>query len=63
MTKQDLTEYSENELSLHVFNDEGLYRLRRSRDLKSILEDYFIFSDEQWEVLETDLNEDEVENA
>ena len=57
--KEDLTEYSDSELSLRVFNDEGLYRMRRSRDFIDTLKEFFIFSDEQEEELKTDLEEDE----
>jgi hypothetical protein len=63
MSKQDLTGYSENELSLIVFNDEYLYRVRCNRNLKDILNDHFTFTDEQFDVLQEDLNDDEVENA
>lgn len=59
MNKQDLTEYSDGELSLHVMNDEYLYRQRRSCNLKEQLEELFIFSEEQWEELENDLKEEE----
>jgi hypothetical protein len=62
MEKQDLRQYSENELSLIVFNDETLYRMRK-RILYSpdILTEYFIFDPDQLSVLlnniEQDLNE------
>lgn len=59
MTKTDLTEYSDNELSLHVFNDEGLYRMRRRRDFMDTLREFFIFTDEQEEVLKQDLQDEE----
>jgi hypothetical protein len=59
MNKQDLTQYSDGELSLHVFNDEYLYRQRNSRHLKELLNEIFIFTDGQWEELENDLKEDE----
>lgn len=58
MNKKDITKYSDNELSLWVFNDEALYSLRRSINLKILLEQYFIFTDEQFEVLEQDLKDD-----
>lgn len=65
MKKQDLTVYSDDELSLLVFNDEGLYRMRRNKKaLIEHLSDIFIFTSDQLNVLETDLNEDlkEVDN-
>lgn len=58
MEKQDLREYSENELSLMVFNDEGLYCMRNSRGLVEFLKDYFEFTEEQLEVLIQDLIDD-----
>ncbi len=59
MQKQDITEFSDDELSLIVFNDEGLYRMRRNSQLIGYLKDLFIFTDEQLEVLEQDLKDDE----
>ena len=59
MSKQDLTEYSDSELSLMVFNDEGLYRMRRRPGLKELLEEYFVFTEEQWEQLENDILEED----
>lgn len=60
--KQDLTGCTERELSLWVFNDEGLYRLRKRRHLLfEVLEENFIFTDEQRRELETDLDEDDKE--
>ena len=61
MEKQDLTQYSDGELSLVVMNDEYLYGKRNSRNLKGLLEELFIFSEEQWEELENDLKEEEEE--
>lgn len=59
--KQDITEYSDSELSLLVMNDEGLYRMRRSSNLRAELEEFFIFTDEQWDELAQDLQEEENE--
>lgn len=64
--REDLTEYSDAELSLRVFNDEGLYRLRRRSYFIEELEQIFIFTEEQREELENDLkeeNEEEPENT
>lgn len=67
MKKQDLTEYSENELSLIVFNDEGLYRMRRNSQFLGYLNDHFIFTDDQLETLQNDLideaKEDDLESS
>lgn len=57
-TKQDLTQYSENELSLQVFNDEGLYNIRHRGYLFETLKSLFIFTDEQLKVLTQDLKDD-----
>jgi hypothetical protein len=62
--KTDIREYSDQELSLIVMNDEGLYKMRRQilRDCEanrpSILADYFEYTEEQLEVLEQDIRED-----
>lgn len=58
-TKQDITQYSDDELSLIVFNDEGLYRFRNSASLEDTLRDFFIFTDEQLQVLKDDLENEE----
>ncbi len=55
MEKQDITMYSDNELSLIVFNDEYFYNHRHRRDLIPLLQDMFIFTDAQLRVLEEDL--------
>lgn len=59
----DLTNYSENELSLIFANDEFFYnqffkcvRLESLKELKAICEENFIFTDEQFESLESDFN-------
>ena len=57
--KQDITIYSDNELSLIVFNDEYLYKLRHNeRALLETLNEFFIFNDEQLETLKDDLQDD-----
>lgn len=58
---QDITEYSENELSLIVMNDEVLYKMRKQilRDGKiSVLSDIFKYTDEQFDVLLQDIKDD-----
>lgn len=58
-TRQDLREYSDDELSLWVFNDEGLYSMRRYFfNQPEMLKQYFIFTDEQLDVLMDDLKSD-----
>lgn len=56
---QDITEHSEIELSLIVYNTEGLYRMRRRilRD-PSLLNDMFRYTEDQLKVLISDLKED-----
>lgn len=57
--KQDITIHSDNELSLIVFNDEYLYKLRRNESvLVETLSEFFIFNDEQLETLKNDLQDD-----
>jgi len=56
--REDITRYSDDDLSLRVFNDESLYYLRHDSDLISILEEYYIFTEEQLQVLSDDLDED-----
>ncbi len=60
--KQDLTQHSENELSLVVFNDEYLYNMRRfERRLFSHLEETYTYTKRQLAVLKQDLKEDAIE--
>lgn len=61
MRKQNLTEYSNNELSLMVFNDEYLYNRRHTSNFIDLLDELFIYNDEQLEVLQNDLNDDLLE--
>jgi hypothetical protein len=57
--KKDISNYSEDELSMIVFNDELLYNLRNDRDnLFLALDETFIFTAEQVEVLVADLEDD-----
>ena len=58
MNKQDLTQYSDNELSMHVFNDEYLYNNRHRSFFKSIIDETFVYTAEQWDVLSDDLQDD-----
>jgi len=58
MSKQDLTQYSDNELSLLVFNDEGLYKQRHRSYFIDDIKEFFIFTDEQLEVLQQDLQDE-----
>lgn len=57
--KSDLTEYSHHELSLLVFNTEYLYKQRRNiKRLIESLNEFYIYTDEQLEVLLQDIAED-----
>ena len=60
MEKQDIRHYSDSELSLIVMNDEGLYRMRHDRGvLLEVIDELFIYNEEQKEELFSDLDEDE----
>lgn len=61
--KEDLTRFSDSELSMRVFNDEVLYRARRNKNyLMDILNHTFIYTSEQLEELKVDLEEDAKES-
>ena len=62
MNKQDLTQYSDDELSLQVFNDESLYNLRRyPAALDEAILNLFEYTNAQYQVLQTDLEDDRTE--
>lgn len=56
----DITSYSDRELSLHVYNNEFLYKRRFSLN-KEELKEYFLFTNNQWEELLEDLEEEKEE--
>lgn len=57
--KYDIRDHSNQELSLIVFNEEGLYRMRRNmRALLDTLNEYYIFNKEQEAVLKEDIAAD-----
>lgn len=58
MNKQDLTQYSDSELSMVVFNDEYLYNMRHKPYLKYTLDELFIYTPDQLDELENDLMEE-----
>ncbi len=58
MDKMDITQHSETELSLLVYNDEYLYRARFRRDFLSMIGELFIFTQEQMIDLMSTLDED-----
>jgi len=59
MTKQDLREYSDNELSMMVYNDEYLYNRRRnSRHFKELLDSMFLYTESQLDTLIADLDDE-----
>jgi len=56
--KMDLTQYSENELSMLVFNIEFLYNMRRNiKELKLELDEIYDYTEEQFEILVNDIKE------
>ncbi len=60
-TREDLTHYSDDELSLRVFNDEYLYTMRNRRALFNILNEQFISTLGQMKVLIDDIAQDNEE--
>ncbi len=59
--RQDIRHYSDDELSLLVFNDEYYYVERHDRDyLKALLDEQFVYTDDQYKVLIKDLELDNV---
>lgn len=56
--RERLYQYSRNELSLRVFNDENLYNRRHTKTFMSYIESMFCFTDKQLEVLQNDLKAD-----
>jgi len=61
-TKIDIRRYSDNELSLIVFNDETYYRCRHNKLFIEAISEDFLFTDAQLEVLIQDL-QDDLENT
>jgi hypothetical protein len=57
-TRKDITMYSGNELSLIVFNDQGLYEDRHGKWFISTLDELFVYTEEQLDILKDDLVED-----
>ena len=61
--REDLKKYSENELSILVFNTEYLYKLINNKDvLLSKLDSKYIYSKKQLSILLKDIDYTEVEN-
>lgn len=58
---EDITKRSTGELSLLVFNDQGLYRLRHTVNFIELLMEYYLFTPAQLKVLRHDLAEDKKE--
>ena len=63
MAKQDLTEYSDRELSLMVYNDETLYKMRNRHGFIETLREIFIFSESQLDELNQDLEDERNEES
>lgn len=57
----NITEHSEQELSLLVFNDEDLYRRRHQKDFMVLINETFEYTAEQLKTLKEDLEEDSEE--
>jgi len=55
---EHLETYSDDELSLRVFNDEHLYLKRHEHGFIDTLAGLFTFTDEQRDVLDDDLTND-----
>ena len=55
---QDITMYSDGELSMIVFNDEFLYKARNYSYFLDSIKDMFIYTDPQLDVLIQDINDD-----
>lgn len=53
--RTDIRDQSENKLSLIVFNNEFLYNQRRRSNFVELLNDLYLYTDEQFEVLKKDL--------
>ena len=59
MSKQDLTQYSDDELSMIVFNDEGLYSMRGDENaIRMAIEELYEYTDMQLRVLLNDIDDD-----
>jgi hypothetical protein len=56
--KQDITNQSESELSLIVFNDEWFYNVRHRTGFLNIIDETFIYTTAQLEELKRDLQDD-----
>ncbi len=59
--RKDLRRFSDDELSLMVFNDEYLYNRRFKGGLRRELESMFYFSAKQYKVLKADIEDDKKE--
>ena len=55
---EDLTRYSDQELSLMVFNDEYLYNQRHNSGFSDLIDELFIYTEEQKDELIQDLTDD-----
>lgn len=59
MERIDLTEFSDQELSLQVFNDEALYSVRKEKWFLDFIKDRFFYTKMQLEILIGDLTDDD----
>jgi hypothetical protein len=60
---EDITRYTDIELSLRVFNDEYFYTERKNIEyLKALIDEEFVYTQAQMDVLKEDLEEDSNED-
>jgi hypothetical protein len=59
--KTDITEYSENELRLLVFNDEYLYGMRHRRGFLDTIAEKYTYTELQLDVLKENLRSDHID--
>jgi hypothetical protein len=55
----DLTKFGENELSLIIYNTEGLYNIRHNITKYDLDSFGLLFTEEQWETFQSDLEGEE----
>lgn len=63
LVRENIQQYSEDELSLRVFNDEYLYSIRHTPELYPALVEMFVASKDQVAMLKHDLILDAKENC
>lgn len=61
-SRQDIRQYSDRELSLIIFNTEHLYRAMHRPNFLAVIQDCFLYNDNQMVTLIADIEEDLEEN-